>query len=88
MVVTIRMEPRPGDSVITHLELIDPLAAPSLVHRMVRGKPAPASEPLRNIGELSAIAVTTLTQMSRGPRGGQQVRVEVPDAPKPPETGR
>ncbi|HEX6643111.1 MAG TPA: serine/threonine-protein kinase [Gemmatimonadales bacterium] len=88
MVVTIRIEPRSGDSVATQLELIDPLAAPSLVHRMVRGKPAPANEPLRGIGELAATAVTTLTQMSRGPRGGQSVRVEVPEAPQPPATDR
>jgi serine/threonine-protein kinase len=84
LVVTIRVDPHRGDSVRTRIELIDPLAAPSLMHRVVSGKPQPRAEAVREARELSMVAMTTLTQMSRAPRGGMGVMAETPTSPVPP----
>jgi len=84
LVVTIRVDAHRGDSVRTRIELIDPLAAPSLMHRVVSGKPLPRPEAVREARELSMIAMTTLTQMSRAPRGGMGVMAETPRTPEPP----
>ena len=84
LVVTIRVDAHRGDSVRTRIELIDPLAAPSLMHRVVSGKPLPRPEAVREARELSMIAMTTLTQMSRAPRGGMGVMAETPRSPEPP----
>ena len=84
LVVTIRVDAQRGDSVRTRIELIDPLAAPSLMHRVVSGKPLPRPEAVREARDLSMVAMTTLTQMSRAPRGGMGVMAETPSAPAPP----
>ena len=84
LVVTVRVDPHRGDSVRTRIELIDPLAMPSLMHRVVSGRPAPSGEVVREARELALAAMTTLTQMSRAPRGSMGVMVETPDAPTPP----
>jgi len=69
MVVTARITHIGRDSVQARIDLIDPLAAPSFLHRVVRGPVTGAGEPLRDLSEVVGAAATTLTQMSNAPRG-------------------
>jgi hypothetical protein len=85
LVVTVRMQEHRADSVSARIDLVDPLAAPSLMHRVVSGKPVPPDEALRNARELTMTAAATLLQMSRASRAGQAVRVEVPPPPAAPK---
>ena len=79
MVVTARMTNVGPDSVQARIDLIDPLAAPSFLHRVVRGPVTGAAEPLRDLREVVGSAATTLAQMSKAPRGTTTIwRAEPP----------
>ncbi|MGE5927743.1 MAG: protein kinase domain-containing protein [Gemmatimonadota bacterium] len=84
LVVTIRFDAHRGDSVRARIDLVNPLAIPSLMHRVVAGRPAPRPEALRHARELAMTAMATLLQMSRAPRNGA-VQVEVPEPPAAPK---
>lgn len=84
LVVTVRFDAHRGDSVRARIDLVNPLATPSLMHRVVAGRPAPRADALRNSRELAMTAMATLLQMSRAPRG-QAVQVEVPQPPATPK---
>jgi hypothetical protein len=84
LVVTIRFDAHRADSVRARIDLVNPLAIPSLMHRVVAGRPASRAEALRNSRELAMTAMATLLQMSRAPRN-QAVQVEVPEPPAAPK---
>ncbi|HEU4830049.1 MAG TPA: serine/threonine-protein kinase [Gemmatimonadales bacterium] len=84
LVVTIRFDAHRVDSVRARIDLVNPRAMPSLMHRVVSGKPAPRAEALQGARELAMTAMATLLQMSRPPRG-QPVQVEVPEPPAAPK---
>ena len=69
MVVTARITHIGRDSVQARVDLIDPLAAPSFLHRVVRGPVTGTGEPLRDLSVVVGASATTLTQMSKAPRG-------------------
>ena len=80
VVVTVRFARAGRDSVQARIDLIDPLAAPSFLHRVVHGSVSPANEPLRNVREVVASAAATLLQMTRAPRATTTLwRVKPPD---------
>ena len=83
MVVTARMTNVGPDSVQARIDLIDPLAAPSFLHRVVRGPVTRAGAPLRELSEVVGSAATTLTQMAKAPRGTATIwRMEPPEGPR------
>ena len=84
LIVTIRFDEHRGDSVRARIDLVNPLAAPSLMHRVVTGRPAPRSDALRNSREMAMTAMATLLQMSRAPRA-PAVSAEVPEPPRAPK---
>ena len=82
MVVTARMTNVGPDSVQARIDLIDPLAAPSFLHRVVRGPVTRAGAPLRELSEVVGSAATTLSQMAKAPRGTAAIwRMEPPEGP-------
>ena len=81
LVVTIRFDPHTADSVRARIDLVNPMAVPSLMHRVVTGRPVPRAVALQRSRELAMTAMATLLQMSRAPRA---VQVEVPQPPVAP----
>jgi tRNA A-37 threonylcarbamoyl transferase component Bud32 len=79
MVVTARLTSVGRDSVQARIDIIDPLAAPSFLHRVVRGPVTGAGEPLRDLTEVIGSAATTLTQMAKAPRGTTVWRIQPPE---------
>jgi hypothetical protein len=79
MVVTARLGMIGRDSVQARIDIIDPLAAPSFLHRVVRGPVTGAGEPLRDLSDVVGSAATTLTQMAKAPRGTTIWRVQPPE---------
>ena len=79
MVVTARLSMIGRDSVQARIDIIDPVAAPSFVHRVVRGPVTGAGEPLRDLSEVVGSAATTLTQMAKAPRGTTVWRIQPPE---------
>ncbi len=73
IVVTARIARAGNDSVQVRVDLIDPLAAPSFIHRVVRGPVTGAEEPLRNVRDIVGSAAATLAQMSKAPRNTSTV---------------
>jgi hypothetical protein len=80
IVVSVRFSSVGNDSVQARVDLIDPLAAPSFLHRVVQGEAAPASDPLRHLRDVVGSTAATLVQMTRAPRGAAQVwRIRPPE---------
>ena len=73
IVVTARIARTGNDSVQVRVDLIDPLAAPSFIHRVVRGPVTRAEDPLRNVRDIVGSAAATLVQMSKAPRNTSTV---------------
>ncbi|HEU5048988.1 MAG TPA: serine/threonine-protein kinase [Gemmatimonadales bacterium] len=89
LVATVQLQELRGDSVRIRIELIDPLAEPSLMHRVVSGRPAASADQLRGAEDLARSAATTLTQMSRSPRRPPNtVEFHAPEIPTPPDPSR
>ena len=84
IIATVGLTPLPGDSVRAHIELVDPLAPPELMHRVVRGRPMARSEAARSARPLATSAVATLRQMSRSARSAPRFQFVVPPAPPDP----